>query len=695
METMKDLEQAFLKAHRAGDRETAATFAREIKRRRSAAGWIEQGKAGLIEGVSAIPGLIGDTQKLIGDTVRSGAEYLGAEPDTADTAAAVARRWFFFPMDQAPTSSDIVGAAEQVVGPLPSYEEGTTGQQYLRTVGRVAPSAILGPGRTATKIAGGVGAGLGSEAAGQLAEGSGYETAARVAGAVAGGVVGGGAGQALTQPRAPYRNIPVGSQERVARGLADEFQGNIGAALARGQELGPDAMVMNLGARPAGQGITIARQPTQGMTTIRQAVADQRSRATSRVEQDWNAAVGPAVSRYADKVQKAATQAGTSDLYEIARGRPVDPSPVQSAIMRSRQSAGNDRTTRAAIDEIAEMMMDPRTGRLVRGPQGRLVRDPGSMQLVNDAGGLVNARRAIDTKIREIGTRLTNNPADDVYQLGAQTTTGRELMNMRRAINEALHQDEQLRQADAIFAGAENVSRAYERGRTKVIGSGDNVMEPEALRAWLDNPRVSLAEKEALLRGISQRGIQNLRDIKPNRNEGAAFGNSVASPNNLARIREAAGPRAARTVENMAKREDLFARDANRAVGNSVTSDALMGAQEFPSPGVNANYANASQVTLPGAISALAMWAANKATGGYISQRRAAIAEGAAKLLTATGEDRGRVVRELMGYAAKLDKKDPARALLMRAIFLSRNASGWAVEDAKGNRYDANGNLVQ
>lgn len=695
MATMQELESAFLKAHKAGDKQAASVLAKEIKQRRSASGWYEQGKAGLIEGVAAIPGLVGDTQKLIGDTVRSGAEYLGASPETADTAATIARRWFFFPSDQAPTTQDIVGAAEGITGKLPAYEEGTTGQQYLRTVGRIAPSAAIGPGRALTKAAGGIGAGLGSEAAGQAFEGSPYETAARIGGAVLGGVAGGGAAQAVTQPRAPYASIPTGSQERVARGLADEFQGNMQAALARGDQLGPDAMVMNLGSRPSGQAITIARQPTQGMTIIKDAIKDQRSRATSRVEADWNAAVGPAVSRYGDKLQKAATQAGTKDVYEIARGRPVDPSPVQTAILKARQAAGNDRVTRSAIDEIAEMMSDPLTGNMVRGPNGRLVRDPTTARLVSEAGGLVNARQAIDTKIREIGARLTNNPADDVYELGRRTTTGRQLMDLRSSINQTLHQDDTLRQADATFAGAERVSGAYERGRTKVIGSGDNVMEPEALRAFLDNPRITLAEKEALLRGISQRGLQNLRDIRPNRNEGAAFGNAVATPNNLARIQEAAGPQAARTVENMAKREDLFARDASRATANSVTSDVMMGSQEFPSPGVNANYANASQVTLPGAVSALAMWAANKATGGMVSRRRTAIAEGAAKLLTAKGEERGRVVRELMGYAAKLDKQDPARALIMRALFLSRNATPWAVEDAQGNRYDAQGRLVQ
>lgn len=684
MQTMKELESEFLTAHKAGDRETAGKLAREIKRRRGADGWLEQGKAGLVEGVAAIPGMIGDSQQLTGQVARTAAQYFGASPETADKIGSIAHQFswgplpMYSPVKQMPTTPSIIGGVENQIGKLPAYEEGTTGQKYLRTVGRVAPSAVFGPGRVVTNIAAGVGSGLLSEAAGQAAEGTGYENAARVAGGIAGGVVGGGLGQAVSRPRAPFRGIPAGSQQRVGKALRDEFGPDYGAAIRRGEELGDDAMVMNLGARPAQQAITVARLPSRGSTIIREAVKDQRSRATSRVEQDWQDAVGPAVSRYENRVQKAATQAGTSDLYTIARGRPVDPTPVKDAVTSAIQEAGNDRTTRAAIDDIGQMLVNPNT-----------------KQLVTDAAGLVNARRAIDTRIREIGARLTNNPADDVYKLGSQTTTGRQLIKVRAAINNTLHQDDVLREADATFAGAERVAEAYDKGRTKVIGSGDNVIEPEALRAWLDDPKVTMQEKEALLRGISQRGTQNLRDIRPNRNEGAAFGNSVATPNNLARIREAAGQEAADTVEKMAKREDLFARDANRATANSVSSDALLGSKEFPAIGESANYANASQVTLPGAVNALAVWAANKATGGVIASRRAAIAEGAAELLTASGSDRGRVVRRLMGYAAKLEKGDPARTMLMRAIYLSRNAQPYFAEDANGNRYDINGNLVQ
>lgn len=684
MATIEELESKFLKAHRAGDKKNAGIIAAEIKRRRGASGWAGQAGAGLVEGIASIPGTLGDVQSATGNIARSAAEFFGASPAVADNIDWIARR-VAVPgfVNQMPTTEDIVSAAEPYLPPMPSYEDGTTGQKYLRSVARIAPSAVVGPGRAAVKTVSGVTSGLLSELAGQSTEGTVFETPARFAGAVAGGVAGGGVVQALQQPKAPFSGIPAGSQQRVAQGLADEFAGDVNAAITRRTELGPDALVMNLGARPAGQGITIARQPTPGMPIIKNALKEQRANAPARVEADWDAAIGPGVSRYGNRVQKAAAQAGTDDVYEIARGRPVDPSPVQSAIMQARQEAGNDRTTLTAINDIAEMIPDPRTGNLVPGSRGRLVQDKDSRLAVADAGGLVNIRQTIDQRIREIGARLTNNPADDVYQLGSRTTTGRQLMKIRRAINQTLHQDEELKAADAIFSSAERTSEAFEKGRTRILGTGDRFIEPEALRAWLDNPKVSVAEKEALLRGMSQRGRQDLRDIRPNRNEGAAFGNAIATPNNLARIQEAAGPRAAGIVRQMAKREDTFAKDQNRALAQSVTSDVMLGSQEFPSPVMGPqSYANASQVTLPGIITALGAWAANKATGGYIAQRRTRIAEGAAKLLASkadamlpmSGKAKGDVVRKLMGYAAQLERQDPVRDLIMRAVMLSRNA---------------------
>lgn len=91
----------------------------------------------------------------------------------------------------APTSEETRGLAEKAVGPLP--EPKTRGERFSHAVGSVAanPLSFAGPGSLAVKAGAGAAGALGSEAAGQLAEGTALETPARLVGGV---VAGGGAG---------------------------------------------------------------------------------------------------------------------------------------------------------------------------------------------------------------------------------------------------------------------------------------------------------------------------------------------------------------------------------------------------------------------------------------------------------------------------------------------------------------------
>ena len=671
MATMTELEAQFLKAHDAGDRQTAGALAAEIKRRRGASAWGDQAKAGAIEGLAGVPGAIGDVQDATGRAAGWVSEFFGASPETAGTVRSVASRIAVPGIGaKMPTSENILQAAQPVTGELAPYDEATTGQKYMRAGLRTLPSAALGPGRATAKLAGGVASGLASEAAGQATEGSIVEPLARFTAGLAGGVAAGGAVDYANRPAAPLQGYGARSQKLVAQSLRDQFGGDVNAAVARSDELGPDAMVLNLGRRPATDAAALAAQPTGAVGTITRGLQQQREGAGARVEADWQAAVGPSVSRHQAEVNAARTREGASDIYDVARGRTIDAEPVWHTMFRARQEAGNDRASRAVIDGLAEMLMDPRTGNVVRGRGFQF----DTRSTVSDAQGLLNIRQAIDTRIRQIGATLTNNPADDVYQLGSRTPVGRHLTNIRRSINETLHQDPALREADRIFAGAEATQRAYDTGRTKVLGVGDNYMEPEALRAILADPRTTAQERAALLQGMAQRGSQMMRDTRPNRNEGAAFGSSIATPNNLDRIAVANGPEAAARVRNMAQREDVFAKDANRILNNSNTADKLAAQRNYPSPNVGeVPIGDTNPLSLTGVVSLLVK-GLNKATGNIVGARRARVAEDAARLLTVTGEERGRVVRSLMGYANSLQQNDPVRALIMRALVMAQAA---------------------
>lgn len=94
-------------------------------------------------------------------------------------------------------SENIKHAIESQYGELPKPQ--TTAEKYLHSIGSFAPAALTGPGGIARRIATNVIApGVASEAAGQLAEGTGYEPVARVAGALGGGIAASKAAQALT-----------------------------------------------------------------------------------------------------------------------------------------------------------------------------------------------------------------------------------------------------------------------------------------------------------------------------------------------------------------------------------------------------------------------------------------------------------------------------------------------------------------
>lgn len=148
---------------------------------------------GVVRGVAGLAGLPADIGRgLAGLAIRGGGYLVGAdqaklEADIARADAVMSNR-FLAP----PTSAEVTRGIESVTGPL--YTPRTTAGEYARTVGEFVPSAIAGPGGVVRKAAMAVVPGVMSEAAGQAAEGTAYEPAARIAGGLAGGVAAAGRG---------------------------------------------------------------------------------------------------------------------------------------------------------------------------------------------------------------------------------------------------------------------------------------------------------------------------------------------------------------------------------------------------------------------------------------------------------------------------------------------------------------------
>lgn len=194
----------------------------------------KSGGIGLAKGGISILGGGGDIRNLLSKGTDYAAEKLGFSPETSgtikDVAAKAARYTPLMAIPDAPTSKDIQSGIEGYTGEF--YEPKTTAGKYTEKAAEFLPAAAMGPGRMLPKLASGVFAGLGSEAAGQATEGTKAEPYARVAGAMAGGLTPMGIGRAITPlPTSPAR-------QRLVDVLADEGV----TSLTAGQRTGNKAL---------------------------------------------------------------------------------------------------------------------------------------------------------------------------------------------------------------------------------------------------------------------------------------------------------------------------------------------------------------------------------------------------------------------------------------------------------------------
>lgn len=683
MATLKELESALLQAHAAKDVKSATIIANEIRRLRAQGGDaapperagstvggaihnfvsnVGQGTVDLFNSFNELPALAEDKT----------AEWMGIHPDQME---AIRQARATFGVGTPRRASDIHAKIQQdITGPY--YQSQGVGEDYAGAIGRFAPSLLAGPGNTwkqaaTNSILPTATSAVASETGGQLSKDTPYEPYVRFFSGLGGGLFGAGLNNWWGKPSAPIPDIAPGAQARVGNALNDSFGGSVGRALARGDELGPEAMTYNLGSRPLDQAVTIAKQPGAGSATLNNAATNQIDGSGRRALSDWENSVGSSVSRFENELAAQAKKAGTSSLYKVAEGRPIDPTPLKPVFVEQIKKAGNDPEARKIISKIEDMLIDPAAVRVVTDPRsGMRTRLSGPKKTyISEAGNLVNVRQRIDEEIEKLGKELSNNPGDDLYDIGSRTSTGSKLVAIRKAINDTLHQDETLKAADTIWSSAEKVRNAFNFGNKKLLGTGDNVMEPEALVAYMNDPTLSLEEATAIVQGLSRRGKTILGDVRNNRNDGKAMGDAIATGNNLSRIGTVSGPEAMKTVRNMANREDLFANHATKIQGNSVTAAAQAGQAEFPSPLLGGpQYGQIAQTTLLGSSLATATKVVDTLTRGLISSNRSKLAADAAKLLTKTGRERDDAVRSLMEYSAKLPKGHPLKTVIAQAV---------------------------
>jgi hypothetical protein len=186
--------------------------------------------SGIVEGATSLAGLPQDLGTWLGERAGYGIDRLmGKTPEearaTSERTRAVRDQASFAP----PSSQEMLGAVENVTGPLP--ESRTTPGQYVRTFGQFVPSMLLGPGTLVQRAVSGTSAALGSEAAWQATEGSWAEPYARLVGALLGGIAPDVARRAITPNPIPK------SRRNLIGDLEDE-----GVPLTAGQKTGSERL---------------------------------------------------------------------------------------------------------------------------------------------------------------------------------------------------------------------------------------------------------------------------------------------------------------------------------------------------------------------------------------------------------------------------------------------------------------------
>lgn len=138
--------------------------------------------ADLIPAKAATPGLLDRVGQFAGGVVKSLA-------NTASTGGQAAQIEMGQPVDVPDTQATQAALEQNITGPPPVPAKDDRIGRALATTGEFVgnPASYIGPGSIAAKVGMAVLGGLGSEGAGQLAEGTPYEGAARFVGAVLGG----------------------------------------------------------------------------------------------------------------------------------------------------------------------------------------------------------------------------------------------------------------------------------------------------------------------------------------------------------------------------------------------------------------------------------------------------------------------------------------------------------------------------
>jgi hypothetical protein len=327
--------------------------------------------------------------------------------------------------------------------------------------------------------------------------------------------------------------------QNLARALRDD-EIPIDQVNQRLADMGPDAMVMDLGPNLQSQAGAVASVPGPGQRVVREAVNQRRRTAPGRVQADVDATIGsgPEVGALRDGIVQRQSQAATP-LYDAIRDVPIEAPPQLRAILQRPQG---QQAIRDAVDMAAN--------------DGFHFPTSGNVMTVGLADYI---KRSLDDMASAAARAGRNNEA-------------RTARNMARAITSSVDALEpRYAQAREAFAGPAQVLDAIDSGMTVF----NKEMSPAQLRRELAG--MSASERDGFIQGAQAQIEAMLGNAV---NDVATLRNTFRKGWNEAKLRALLGDDIANDLLHRIDRELAFGQTSNAVASNSETARRIASQRE-------------------------------------------------------------------------------------------------------------------
>lgn len=451
-----------------------------------------------------------------------------------------------------------------------------------------------------------------------------------------------GAGNALGFLADKFKGVPAalspfhrGAVDRVTRAAQDDVP-NISNLPGLAGQYGPEGMIGDVGRNLQGQLGAVARTPGAGQRIALDAVNNRADGAAGRIRADTNAALGPEINLPAarDAIETAASNQARP-LYDQFRQTPITYTRELEDIvdvLRNEPSVLRDARRMANLDAASGQ----------RQFFANIANDGTvTVERVPNAAEWDYIKRALD------GLAFSNSATRNdrrVYGGIAERIRG----TIDHQLSPGAPEQSIWAQARGVSGDGTRITQAMDEGRT-AFSKGISPDEMQATRGAYNQP-------EQLAYTLGAR--QNVRDAMGNAgtkwgaNDDAAARRMLGTDYARQKLVQLAGPQNAQRLTGRLDAETAFDSTREAARGNSITAAATAAQKEFPNAvDKTAASREIGSQSLTGLTLRGLRAVTDALTGGAISERRAAIAADAARILTAQGTSRDDIARALARYS--------------------------------------------